>query len=53
MLLLHCASEFLQVRDSSPVPCPIQSCHIAIVEYDFEILTTLVTGIRGQESCRV
>ena len=44
MLLLHCASEFLQVTDSSPVPCPIQSCHIAIVEYDFEILTTLVTG---------
>ena len=45
MLLLHCASEFLQVRDSSPAPCPIQSCHIAIVEYDFEILTTLLTGI--------
>ena len=54
MLLLHCASEFLQVRDPPPpAPCPIQRCHIAIVEYDFEILTTLVTGIRGQESCRV
>ena len=47
MLLLHRASEFLQVRDSPPppAPCPIQSCHIAIVEYEFEILTTLVTGI--------
>ena len=46
MLLLHCASEFLQVRDPPPplAPCPIQSYHIAIVEYDFEILTTLVTG---------
>ena len=45
MLLLHCASEFLQVRDPPPLaPCSIQSYHIAIVEYDFEILTTLVTG---------
>ena len=44
MILLHCASEFLQVRHPPPRPFPIQSCHIAIVEYDFEILTTLKTG---------
>ena len=48
MLLLHCASEFLQVRYSSPAPCPIQRCHIVIVEYDFEILTTLLTAIGGR-----